>query len=73
MIFLHNITKNWYNETELIEAVENSEKGDLIKYTISGDAQIYDLKTLISINKNDIKHLFIEKFKEINNENFYDI
>jgi len=69
MILYHNLSKPWFNETDLEEAVYNSSIGDVIKFTVSGDARIYDLKT-----DNEYPHLrteFLDLFEEVNEVPFY--
>lgn len=69
MILYHNITKNWFNETDLEDAVFNSSVGDVMKFTMSGDGTIYDLKDnseYISVGTD-----FIDLFEEVNEIKFY--
>lgn len=39
----HNLTKGWFNESDLGDAVENSDKGDVIKFTRVGNACVFDI------------------------------
>lgn len=41
--YYHNITKNWYNENDCYTAVENSDVGDVIKFSFRGNALVFDL------------------------------
>ena len=70
--FIHNITKGFYNE-ELGDAVEQSEKGDVIKFSRAGNALVIDLLTLDVDYFNDfqfVRYEFLEKFKEFHEEDF---
>ena len=70
MILYHNLSKPWFNETDLEEAVYNSSIGDVIKFTVSGDATVYDLIK----DHNEYPHLrtnFIDLFEEVNEVPFY--
>lgn len=42
-IFYHNITKAWYNKSDLCDAIENSDFCDRIKFSISGNALMFDI------------------------------
>lgn len=42
-VYYHNLTKGWFNENDYGDAVENSELGDIIKFSIRGSALIFDL------------------------------
>jgi len=70
--FIHNITKGFYNE-ELGDAVEQSEKGDVIKFSRAGNALVIDLLTLDGDEFKEfqfVKDEFLERFKEFHEENF---
>ena len=41
--YYHNLTKNWFNENDYGDAVENSEVGDVIKMSFRGNALVIDL------------------------------
>lgn len=69
MILYHNLTKNWFNETDLEDAVYNSSVGDVIKFTMSGDGTIYDLKT--DKEYPSIRTEFIELFEDVDLTPFY--
>lgn len=68
MIFYHNLTKNWFNETDLEDAVYNSSMGDVIKFTFSGSAMIYDLKD--DREYPSIRTEFLDLFEEVNEIKF---
>ena len=71
-IFIHNITKGFYNE-ELGDAVEKSDKGDLIKFSYAGCSLMIDLITLKEDKFNEyqyVKDRFLEYFKEFHEESF---
>lgn len=73
MIYFHNITKNWYNLNCLVDAVEESDKGDDIKFTVRGNAQVFDLRTLEPDDAKDYEYVrreFTEYFKEFHEEEF---
>lgn len=42
-VYYHNLTKGWFNENDYVDAVENSDAGDLIKFSIRGSALMFDL------------------------------
>lgn len=74
--YWHNVTKDIYNENDLTDFVEQSDKGDIIKFTDRGSAIIYDLKTLKEDQFNEYKYVqknFLEKFKELNEIDFFDV
>jgi hypothetical protein len=73
--YYHNLTKNWFNENDYGDAVENSEKGDLIKMSFRGNALLIDLKEvdleLEYKGEHDwARNQFIEYFKEFHEEDF---
>lgn len=73
-IYYHNITKDWYNENDYGEAVENSEKGDLIKFSVRGNAQMFDLEKLEPEDAKDYdyaKEQFCNYYYEFTGEYFY--
>ncbi len=41
--YYHNLTKNWFNENDYGDAVENSDVGDVIKMSFRGNALVIDL------------------------------
>ena len=41
--YWHNLTQGWFNENDLGDAVENSRKDDVIKFSIRGNALVLDL------------------------------
>jgi hypothetical protein len=68
-IYFHNITKNWFNCNDLGDAAESSEHGDLIKFSVRGNAQMFDLATLTPSDAEDYSHYrqdFIDCFKTFN-------
>ena len=70
MILYHNLTKNRFNETDLEDAVYNSSVGDIIKFTMSGDALIYDLKD--DKEYPSVRTNFLDLFEEVNEVPFYE-
>ena len=74
--YWHNISKNIYNENDLGDFVDECEKGDVIKFTDRGSAIIYDLETLKEDQFNEyqyVKDNFLEKFKEVNQIDFFEL
>jgi hypothetical protein len=74
--YYHNLTKNWFNENDYGDAVENSEKGDIIKMSFRGNALLIDLKEvdleLESEGEHDwARNQFLEYFKEFREEDFF--
>lgn len=72
--YYHNLTKGWFNENDFGDAAEQSDKGDDIKFSVRGNAQMFDLKTLEPEDAKDyefVKEQFTEHFKEDNNVDFY--
>lgn len=73
--FIHNITKGFYNE-EIGDAVEKSEKGDVIKFSRAGNALVIDLLTLETSDADSFKEFqfvkdeFLNRFKEFHEEEF---
>jgi len=43
-VYYHNLTKGWFNENDYGDAVEKSDVGDIIKFSIRGSALIFDLQ-----------------------------
>lgn len=71
-IYIHNITKGFYNE-ELSDAVELSEVGDVIKFSIAGSALVIDLITLEEDRLNEfeyVKEMFLNRFTQFHEEIF---
>lgn len=70
--FIHNITKGFYNE-ELGDAVEKSDKGDIIKFSRAGNALVIDLLTLEGDSFKEFEFVrteFLERFKDFHEESF---
>lgn len=42
-VYWHNLTQGWFNENDCGDAVENSNKNDIIKFSVRGSALIFDL------------------------------
>lgn len=63
--FYHNLTKNWFNETDLCDAVEKSDSGDVIKLTDVGCALVVDLS-----ENQEVYDRFNEYFQEFHGRNF---
>jgi hypothetical protein len=47
-VYWHNLTRGWFNESELDEFIEIYDPGDVIMFSIAGNALIYSLT-----NRND--------------------
>ncbi len=74
-IYYHNITKGWYNEEDMGDAVESSKKGDVIKFSVRGCSVVYDLKTLEGDDFDEygwIRRHLCDYFKEFWEEDFYE-
>lgn len=72
-IYYHNITKGWYNKNDYGDAAEYSDKGDIIKFTARGNAQVFDLETMTPEDANDYKFAkeqFLDHYKKFTGENF---
>ena len=74
--YYHNLTKNWFNENDYGDAVENSDKGDIIKMSFRGNALMIDLKEvdlkLESKGEHDwARNQFLEYFKEFYEDDFF--
>ena len=74
--YYHNLTKNWFNENDYGDAVENSDKGDIIKMSFRGNALMIDLKEIDSEIESEGEHdwarnQFLERFKEFHEEDFF--
>lgn len=41
--YYHNLTKGWFNMNDYGDAVENSDIGDIIKFSIRGSTLLFDL------------------------------
>jgi hypothetical protein len=73
--YYHNITKNWFNQNDYGDAVENSDKADIIKMSFRGNALLIDLKEVdLEIEDkgehNWARNQFLEYFKEFHEEDF---
>ena len=74
--YYHNLTKNWFNENSCTDAVENSDRGDVIKMSFRGSALIIDLKE-VDLKIEDkgeydwARVRFLEYFKEYHEEDFF--
>ena len=71
----HNITKNWFNENDYGDAVENSESGDIIKMSFRGNALVIDLINVdLSIEDKGehdwARKQFLDYFKEFHGTDF---
>lgn len=60
--YWHNLTQGWFNENDLVDAVENSNKTDIIKFSVRGCALMLDLR---KENKQDESE---EEFNHIRKE-----
>lgn len=74
-VYYHNITKCWYNENDIIDAVENTSIGDVIKFSISGNALLFDMDKIDrSTELNDeyswVRLQFNELFEQHKQNNF---
>jgi len=74
--YYHNLTKNWFNENDYGDAVENSDKGDIIKMSFRGNALMIDLKEIDSEIESEgehdwVRNQFLERFKEFHEEDFF--
>ena len=74
--YYHNLTKNWFNENDYGDAVENSDKGDIIKMSFRGNALMIDLKEvdleLESKGEHDwARNKFLKYFKEFHEDDFF--
>lgn len=74
--YYHNITKNWYNENDYGDAVENSEPGDIIKMSFRGNALVIDLTTVDSFIEETgeydwARKQFLDYFKEFHGIDFF--
>jgi len=74
--YYHNLTKNWFNENDYRDAVENSEKGDIIKMSFRGNALLIYLKEvdldIESKGEHDwARNQFLEYFNEFHIEDFF--
>jgi len=61
--YYHNITKGIFNENCITDAVENSDKNDLIKFSVRGCAIMYDIRTLEEDDFNEYEYIKEEFFK----------
>jgi hypothetical protein len=73
--YYHNLTKNWFNENDYGDAVENSEVGDVIKMSFRGNALVIDLLkedlTIESKGEHDLaRKQFLDYFKEFHEVDF---
>jgi hypothetical protein len=74
-IYYHNLTKNWFNENDYIDAVESSSLGDVIKMSFRGNALMFDLlkEDLQIEDKGEhewARKQFLDYFKQFNGVNF---
>ena len=60
MIFLHNITKQIFNETDIDDFVCGLDADDLIKFTEPGNALIKDFSELDKYTKEQIFETYLE-------------
>lgn len=76
--YYHNLTQGWFNVNSYGDAVESSDNGDIIKMSFRGNALIIDLFK-IDLEVEDVgehdwaRNQFLEYFKELNDEEFYNI
>jgi hypothetical protein len=73
--YYHNLTKNWFNENDYGDAVENSEVGDIIKMSFRGNALVIDLLKedleIESKGEHDwARKQFLDYFKEFHDVDF---
>ena len=73
--YWHNLTQGWFNEIDLGDAVENSNKKDIIKFSIRGNALIMDLRIedLYIESEGEFSHIrqqFLDYFEEFHCEKF---
>jgi hypothetical protein len=73
--YYHNLTKNWFNENDYADAVENSEVGDVIKMSFRGNALVIDLLKedleIESKSQHDFaRKQFLDYFKEFHEVDF---
>ena len=71
----HNLTKNWFNESDYGDAAENSEARDRIKISFRGNALLFDLlKEDPNIENNGennwAREQFLNAFKEFHGVDF---
>jgi hypothetical protein len=71
----HNLTKNWFNESDYGDAAENSEARDKIKISFQGNALLFDLlkeDPNIEFNgeNNWAREQFLNAFKEFHGVDF---
>ena len=62
--YWHNLTQGWFNENDLGDAVENSNKKDVIMFSIRGNALMLDLRKEDKLleSYNEFKHIREEFF-----------
>lgn len=71
-IFYHNLTKRWYNKSCLIDVVESADPNDIIKFSVAGNALLFDIikkgddESLGEFD--DIRQNFLQVYKELNGE-----
>ena len=73
--YYHNLTKNWFNENDYGDAVENSEVGDVIKMSFRGNALVIDLlnedlKIEYKGEHDWARKQFLDKFKKFHGVDF---
>lgn len=44
-IYYHNITKGWFNENDLEDAIFESSPNDIVKFSERGNALLFDINT----------------------------
>lgn len=74
-VYYHNLTKNWFNENDYGDAVENSDFGDIIKFSIRGSALIFDLlkedSTIEYSGEHEwVRDKFLDYFEEFHGKQF---
>lgn len=73
--YYHNLTQNWFNENDYVDAAENSDVGDIIKMSFRGNALMIDLiyedLKIESKGEHDwAREQFFEKFEEFHGQKF---
>ena len=73
--YWHNLTKGFFNENDLSDAVENSSKDDIIKFSVRGNALIFDLRIFLweiedEGDNNHRREEFLKYFEEFHCEKF---
>ena len=75
-IYYHNLTKGWFNENSYTDAAENSDAGDVIKFSERGNALLFDLmeeNPEIESNGeyNWARNQFLDHYREVNEEVYH--